>query len=89
MLQSALTLACLAKLLSIELLLTWDKIDGASSRLFCSTNDQNVDVLEQHKEGCSVFWLHSSLPRLALSPGSGSMAGLSQERTALFYFILK
>lgn len=74
MLQSALRLACLAKLLSIELLLTCGKFGGASSRLFCSTNDQNVDILKQHKEGCSVFWLHASLPRIALGPGSGSVA---------------
>lgn len=86
-LQSALRLACLAELLSIDLLLSCDKIDGASSRLFFSIKDQNVDILEQHKEGCSVFWLHASLPRLALSPGSESVAGVvsGKDFPVLFY----
>lgn len=86
-LQSALRLACLAKLGSLELLFTSDKFDGASSGLFCSTNDQNLDILEQHKEGCSVFWLHTSLPRLALSPGSGSTADVvsGKDCSVLFY----
>lgn len=33
-----------------------------------------MGILEEHEEGCSVFWLHASLARLLLGLGSGSVA---------------